>query len=102
MILRDVAVHAQHEEAAALLAIIRKSVRLTEPQSARSEWLERTLEGRCRSNRVEHARDGRVDRIRKTLRGCEIEHVNGLATVGSITEDAVLRFRRQNLASSNW
>src|SRR6185369_2027448 len=66
MVLRDVAVHAEHEEPATLLAVIRKSERLAEPGSACSEWLEGTLDGRCCSDSVEHAQDRWIDRIRKT------------------------------------
>src|SRR6185369_4829793 len=60
MVLRDVAVHAEHEEPAALLAVIRKSERLAEPESACSERLEGTFDCRCRSDGIEHARDRRI------------------------------------------
>src|SRR6185369_9508617 len=102
MVLRDVTVHAEHEEPATLLAVIRKSVRLAEIKIACSEWLERTSEGRCCSDGVEHALDRWVDRIRKTLRSCEIEQVGRQAAIWSITEDAVLCILRENLASSHW
>src|ERR1044072_9749659 len=58
MILRDVAVHAEHEEPAALLAIIRKNEWLAEPEVACSEWVERTPERRCRTDAGKNARDG--------------------------------------------
>src|ERR1044072_184797 len=76
MILRDVAVHAEHEEPAALLAIIRKNEWLAETEVACSEWVDRPPERRCRTDAGKNARDGRVDRAGKTIRSSEIEDVD--------------------------
>src|SRR6185503_14457888 len=101
MVLRDIAIHAEHEEPAALLAVISERERLAEPQVACSECLEGTLNRRCRSDGVEHALHRRIDRARETISGGEIEQVDRSAAARSITEDAVLGFSRQDLASSH-
>src|SRR5918911_621085 len=99
MVLRDITVHAEHEESAALLAVVGKSERLPEIQVACAEWLEGSLKSCCCSDRVQNAIHRRIDRAWKTVSGSEVEQIDCSAAVGSVTEYAVLCFSRQHLAS---